>query len=315
MGENINKIDYLNKLNVITENNNEKEEDILKYCHQIWWQGEKSIPLKYKPFCEKWKKLHEGVIYEFWDENRIRILIENELNWFLNTWESINEMIIKIDTSKIVILYLRGGWYCDMDMEPMKDVRHLLKGKKLVFSQTPVTEAILLRKISKRLVKYVAGVEYFSFMLINNAFMGGEKNHFIFMECLKNIKRNLESLDRRNYLYPSWVANIAGPELLCKTLYQNSKKLKQLNIYLPEYFEPKKKLKISLSERRKKEDYYITKNTVVIHYYTFKWITDSDSYITHAKLCMTLSWIPISALLILVIIITAIVYSFLKRLK
>ena len=43
---------------------------IPKIIHQIWWQGEKSIPEKYLSYIESWKTNHPDFKYMFWDEKK-----------------------------------------------------------------------------------------------------------------------------------------------------------------------------------------------------------------------------------------------------
>lgn len=89
---------------------------IPKIIHQIWFQSEKNLPLKYKIFQQTWKN-QPDFQYEFWDDQRIRkdILGHCSKEWF-HLYDTFPTMIQKIDLAKYFILYLYGGVYIDMDV-------------------------------------------------------------------------------------------------------------------------------------------------------------------------------------------------------
>lgn len=55
--------------------------------HQIWWQGEDQIPVKYHKNIEAVKKFHPGWKYVLWDQKKIEDLIQNKHAWFWPTFQ------------------------------------------------------------------------------------------------------------------------------------------------------------------------------------------------------------------------------------
>lgn len=107
---------------------------IPKIIHQIWFQGQRSLPEKYANYQRGWQELHPDFQYKLWDEHSIRSLIKTDFSWFIDTWESLTEMIQKIDSAKIFILYKFGGVVADMDMEAVQSVEGMLDAP-IIFSQ------------------------------------------------------------------------------------------------------------------------------------------------------------------------------------
>lgn len=88
--------------------------------HQIWFQGEKNLPNRYKPWKDRWVSLADE--YKLWDAVEIEELIKEHLHpSYLTLYLDYQHDIQRIDFAKYVILYLRGGVYCDMDMQLVQD--------------------------------------------------------------------------------------------------------------------------------------------------------------------------------------------------
>ena len=49
----------------------------MKIIHQIWFQGEKNIPEKYKPYIESIKKHNKEFNYILWDDQSLQELAKN----------------------------------------------------------------------------------------------------------------------------------------------------------------------------------------------------------------------------------------------
>lgn len=95
------------------------EEKIPYLIHQIWFQGEEEIPIKYNTFRKGWKDL-TNFKYEFWDETRIKTMMDF-FPEYKRTYDSFPTMIQKIDFAKYIILFIYGGVYIDMDVFPVGD--------------------------------------------------------------------------------------------------------------------------------------------------------------------------------------------------
>ena len=88
-----------------------------KIIHQIWIQGCENLPEKYKNYSDKWK-LQENYQYICWNDKTIRDLINIFDKTLLDSYNYFDLLQQKSDLARYIILYLFGGVYIDMDIEP-----------------------------------------------------------------------------------------------------------------------------------------------------------------------------------------------------
>lgn len=246
-------------------------EPIVQNLSQIWMQGEDHIPEKYKPLQAKWKQLHPESKYMLWDEPKLRNLIAETLPDILPIWDGIQKMIIKVDIGKLAILWNFGGMYADMDMEPLKDVRSLLRGYELVFTQT--------YSQASKILCTATGVKYHGKLWINNAFVASIPKHPFWMECIRELHNSIK-IPLQKFFYASWVAQLAGPELICRLLYPHLKRnhIPRIKIYSHHYFEPKIKSSAIKEHKRTIDDYELRPETVAVHFYSKSWLLNADKW-------------------------------------
>jgi mannosyltransferase OCH1-like enzyme len=274
---------------------------IERYLHQIWIQGKDHIPEYFSLYRKKWKEFHPNTEIILWDGEMIELMIKNDFPWLLESWNKINKLIVKVDFAKILILYKYGGWYCDMDTEPLKDIRNLFKDYDLVLCKTYIEEAKIVGKAVK--VPFVA--EY----LINNAFMASIPQHPFWLQIMQELPYNV-TIPMKNYIYPCWVANIAGPEVICRNYHSFINTYPSLSskikIYDHTFFEPRLKFLFYYTKTRNKDSYYILQNTHSIHYYNKSWLKDDIN--NYAIAIVTVFSFTLAVLILIIIIIIAIVW-------
>mgnify|MGYP003118919978 CR=1 FL=1 len=103
-----------------------------KNLHQIWYSG--NIPDIFQKNINSLKNLHPDWNYKLWDETACRNLIKNYYNKFINTYDSFEFNIQRIDVAKLFILDYHGGLYSDLDIHFYKNIESLINNDVLLFN-------------------------------------------------------------------------------------------------------------------------------------------------------------------------------------
>ena len=98
---------------------------IPKITHQIWMQGFKNIPDKFKNNVETLHSLNLEYEHKQWDESMLRDECKKYSEECLERFNSLEQMILKVDLGRYVVLYNYGGISVDTDMEQLKPIRTL----------------------------------------------------------------------------------------------------------------------------------------------------------------------------------------------
>jgi mannosyltransferase OCH1-like enzyme len=102
-----------------------------KIIHQTW--KDENIPDKWKNSKESWIKYHPDWQYKLWTDKDNEELIRNYFPWFLKTYLNFEYNIQRADAIRYCILYLYGGVYCDLDLEPLNNLDDLFNNSGLYF--------------------------------------------------------------------------------------------------------------------------------------------------------------------------------------
>jgi len=101
---------------------------IPKIIHQIWLQGEASIPAELRILYDNCKKINSDFEHIFWDEHRIRELLNNSFGpEYVALYDFYEIFAQKADFARYAILYVHGGIYLDMDTMCKKNLSSFLK--------------------------------------------------------------------------------------------------------------------------------------------------------------------------------------------
>jgi mannosyltransferase OCH1-like enzyme len=127
---------------------NLKSDNIVKIIHFIWVDKydfanpDIIIPHKYQENIETWKKYNPDYTIKIWNGKQIIDLIINIMNTDIaNIFFSYKHFICKVDFAKIIILYMYGGLYVDVDTICYKNITTLLTG-----NGTLINKSLLLFK-------------------------------------------------------------------------------------------------------------------------------------------------------------------------
>ena len=156
---------------------------IPKIVHNIWIQSYNSLPKKEKTNLLNLKKLNPKYKFIFWDENKIKHLLEKYPK-LLKIYENLEEKKEytypwRSDIARFTIMSEYGGIYCDLDFECVSSFDN-------IFDEKQKTD-IYIASSQIDLFKYV-----YTFNLINNpkycsCFMAFVKNHPIWPKVFERI--------------------------------------------------------------------------------------------------------------------------------
>jgi mannosyltransferase OCH1-like enzyme len=94
--------------------------------HQIWLQGQHNIPTHFLNNQYKIKTFNPNWKYILWDEILILNLIKSNNKW-LDTYYQFQYLHQKVDFAKLIILYIYGGVFIDMDAYTSKSLDPLIQ--------------------------------------------------------------------------------------------------------------------------------------------------------------------------------------------
>ena len=193
---------------------------IPRNIHQIWLQGYKHLPEKYKIKAEKIKSFHEGWNYKLWSEKDILDLLDTEEE--VKTYYNLQYLHQKVDYARYIILYKIGGVYIDIDVDILKPLDGLLEMSKdydLTVSKLNVSSP----------------ESYFVCMkqeCINNGIIFSKPKNNVLYELIRHIdkKHTCNFLDTKI----TCINNTTGPNIFSDIVMKH----KNVLILEPEYVEP-----------------------------------------------------------------------------
>jgi mannosyltransferase OCH1-like enzyme len=100
---------------------------IPRIIHQIWIQGEASLPSVYRRAARTWQRNNRDWDYNLWDHNALREFMAKEAPQWLGLYELQGEMEAKADIGRYALLRARGGLYADIDTECVRSVARMLE--------------------------------------------------------------------------------------------------------------------------------------------------------------------------------------------
>jgi len=104
---------------------------IPKILHQTW--KSKDLPDHFAKWSTECQKLAPHFEYKLWTDEDNRNLIKTDYPWFLETYESYDKPIKRVDAARYFILHKYGGLYLDLDFLCLRPFDHILETGKAIF--------------------------------------------------------------------------------------------------------------------------------------------------------------------------------------
>jgi hypothetical protein len=81
-----------------------------------------------------WKAQHPTWDYIIWSDEQNLELCRQQFPWFLDTYTSLPQNIMRADAARYMYMYAYGGVYSDLDTECLKPLDPLLEGRRVVLA-------------------------------------------------------------------------------------------------------------------------------------------------------------------------------------
>jgi len=152
---------------------------IPRVLHQTWKTSR--VPAKMMEYMASWRRLHPDWTFEFWDDARNRELVNTHFPQYLADYERMSG-IKRADVARIVMLYVQGGVYADIDVQAVRPLDELLEAAEdaragVLLGEENFVHAVLLEKRE-------------STWLVSNAVMASARQHPIWLQALREIFDN-----------------------------------------------------------------------------------------------------------------------------
>lgn len=225
------KMQNIGEIQTAIEKQNHREKRgknaIPKNIIQIWAMNPDSprvMSAQNKEYTEKWKTMNPDFKYTLMGETEIQEFLSKYYPAYLDTYNKLPRFIQKLDFFRYVALYHYGGFYFDVDIEPLVPLDNAVLNHQAVF---PIDQYIRCgTNTTRRMRPFCDKSQYY--MLGQYAFACQAKNPFIeriVEEIHKNVDKYVENMDDSElYVYKT-----TGPDLITN-VYTNYEKKEEIFI-------------------------------------------------------------------------------------
>jgi len=144
---------------------------IPKIIHQIWSGVDEPLPDYFRRFGDTWKEQNPDWTYEYWDEARMNVFLQEYYPQYLDTYKAFHYNVQRWDAIRYLILERIGGLYADFDSECIKPIDELLLDKTCCFSMEPYEHGLVFNREN----------------FFNNAIMASIPNHPFIKEVVEKV--------------------------------------------------------------------------------------------------------------------------------
>lgn len=114
-----------------------------KVIHTCWFQGLGNAPDGLDRMPCRWELLNPGWTVRVWDEGTLTAFIQREHpTWFVD-WLGLSSVIKKCDLARLLLLWTYGGFYADLDIEPLRSLDSFLHSGERRFNRAINTRKLL----------------------------------------------------------------------------------------------------------------------------------------------------------------------------
>lgn len=125
---------------------------IPKIIHQMWLDkyvtNNTVAPPRYNPFIKSFIDYNPEFKYVLWNINKVKKLFKiPELRKYKNIWLSFPHHIQKCDMARMLVIYMYGGIYVDLDFTCFKNLSPLLNRELLLVLEPIEHDGVVDRKL------------------------------------------------------------------------------------------------------------------------------------------------------------------------
>ena len=172
------------------------------------------MPAAFEACVDAVKQLHPSWEIKCYHEDDAQAILSTHLPAFLPVYNSYGHRVQRSDILRVILVYLFGGFYMDMDMFPLKSLDELLEydlvlGKERILSDDELNHLEARHRFR-----------------IGNYMFGGKPGHPFWLSFLKeSIKYSQQKVHYENDIIRS-----TGPELLTNVYHSNKRKYKNITV-------------------------------------------------------------------------------------
>lgn len=141
------------------------------------WKGSR-LPPRMAAILERWKSLHPGWEFRFYDDAALRDFVAREFPQHLALYDGYPRQIQRVDVFRYMVLSRIGGVYSDLDVEPYRAIDELAETSRAFLGLEP--EWHMKKTYNQN------GLPF----LLCNAFMGSEPGHAFWEHVLAWLYRS-----------------------------------------------------------------------------------------------------------------------------
>ena len=196
----------------IQNNNNNNKNKIPKIIHVTY--KNKIIPKKYFKTFESIKKFHPDWKIIVYDDREAKSLIKQNFPELLDVYMAYPLNIQRVDLFRVLVVYLRGGFYLDLDMHCFKSLNELR------YLNLVLAEEIIYNNDKNKNINFSGDRQ------IGNYIFGSMPKHPFWIELIK------EMVDRcdTNIKNESDVLESTGPGVLSDVFFRKGNKYDNIKV-------------------------------------------------------------------------------------
>lgn len=182
--------------------------------HFIFLSKTEAVHPAFEACIEAVQQLHPSWEIKRYNEDDAQAILSTHLPELLPIYNSYTHRVQRSDILRVILVYLFGGFYMDMDMFPLKSLDELLDhdlvlGKERILSDDELNHLEARHRFR-----------------IGNYMFGGKPRHPFWLSFLKeSIKYSQQKVQYENDIIRS-----TGPELLTNVYHSHKKKYKNITI-------------------------------------------------------------------------------------
>jgi mannosyltransferase OCH1-like enzyme len=175
---------------------------------------EKKVPSTYVPLLSRLTQMHPDWEIKVYDDNEARQLVMNNFPEMLASFDSYRFPIQRTDIFRVLVVYVHGGFYLDMDMYCLKKLDELCDFK-VILGEEKTLSAIECQKLK---LKYP--------LRIGNYMFGSVPGHPFWKEFLNASKEKENS----TIISENDILETTGPGLLTNVFHKVKHKFSDIEL-------------------------------------------------------------------------------------
>jgi hypothetical protein len=182
--------------------------------HFVFLNKDEEMPEAFKVCYERTKKFHPDWDIKMYNEDDANNILMEHFPSLIPIYNSYTHVVQKSDILRVILVYLYGGFYMDLDMYCLKSLDELCAHELVLGKEFLITEDELYRIGAKHR------------MQIANYMFGSRARHPFWLSFLK------ESIEvaKHDIHYENDIIKVTGPQLMTNVYYKYKRQYKDITL-------------------------------------------------------------------------------------